>query len=58
MNYDRLKSMNLYYLPPSPPCRAVMLLGRILDLEFNLKSVNILEKEHLKKDFIEVKFRC
>lgn len=53
--FVRLKSMNLYYLPPSPPCRAVLLLGRILGLEFNLKSVNIQEGEHLKKDFIEVK---
>lgn len=46
--------MNLYYLPPSPPCRAVLLLGRILDIDFNLKTVNILEKEHLKKEFLEV----
>lgn len=46
--------MNLYYLPPSPPCRAVLLLGRILGLDLNLKSVNIQEGEHLKKEFLDV----
>lgn len=50
----RLKSMNLYYLPPSPPCRAVLLLGRILGIDFHLKSVNIQEGEHLKRDFVDV----
>lgn len=49
--------MNLYYLPPSPPCRAVLMLGRILQIDLNLKSVNIQEKEHLKKDFLEVRLR-
>lgn len=53
----RLKSMNLYYLPPSPPCRAVLMLGRILKIDFNLKSINIQEKEHLRKDFLEVRLR-
>lgn len=50
-----LKSMNLFYLPPSPPCRAVLLLVRMLGIEVNLKSMNIMEGEHLKKDFLEVK---
>lgn len=53
----RLKSMNLYYLPPSPPCRAVLMLGRILGVDFNLKTVNIQEGEHMKKDFLEVNIR-
>lgn len=48
--------MNFYYLPPSPPCRGVLLLARILGIDFNLKTLNILEGEHMKKDFLEVKF--
>lgn len=47
--------MNLYYLPPSPPCRAVMILARILGIDLNLKTLNILQGEHMKKDFLEVK---
>lgn len=44
----------LYYLPPSPPCRAVLLLGRMLEIEFDLKTVNVMEGEHLKPDFVQV----
>lgn len=46
----------LYYLPPSPPCRSVLLLGKMLGIEFNLKAVNIMEMEHLKPDFVAVSF--
>ncbi|CAO1421673.1 unnamed protein product [Diamesa hyperborea] len=44
----------LYYLPPSPPCRSVLLLGRILGIEFNLKELNIMEGDHLKQDFLQL----
>lgn len=44
----------LYFLPPSPPCRAVMMLGRMINVNFELKSVNVLEKEQLKPEFVEV----
>lgn len=44
----------LYYLPPSPPCRAVLILGRMLNIEFNLKVLNILEGEQLNTDFINL----
>lgn len=45
----------LYYLPPSPPCRAVLLLGRMLGIDFDLKPVNVLDGEQLKAEFVEVK---
>lgn len=45
----------LYFLPPSPPCRAVMMLGRMINVNFELKPVNVLEKEQLKPEFVEVK---
>lgn len=44
----------LYYLPPSPPCRAVLMLARLLGLEFELKVVNILEGDHMKPEFLQV----
>lgn len=44
----------LYYLPPSPPCRTVLLLGRLLELDFDLRAINILEGEHLKPEFVQV----
>ncbi|KAG5673361.1 hypothetical protein PVAND_003418 [Polypedilum vanderplanki] len=46
--------MNLYYLDVSPPCRTVLLLGKILGLEFNLKTVNIQSKDQLKKEFLDL----
>lgn len=32
------------------------MLSRILEIDVNLKSVNIQEGEHLKQDFIDVRF--
>lgn len=46
--------MNLYYLDVSPPCRSVLILGRILGLEFNLKTVNIQNHDQLKKEFLNL----
>lgn len=45
----------LYYVPQSPPCRAVLLLGRLLNIEFDLRFLDILNGEHLKAEFLEVK---
>lgn len=44
----------LYYIPPSPPCRTVLMLGRLLGIDFDLKPVNISDGEHMKPDFIQV----
>lgn len=46
--------MNLYYLDVSPPCRSVLILGRILGIEFNLKTINIQNGDQLKKEFLEI----
>lgn len=45
----------LYYLPPSPPCRVVLLLGRLLNINFDLRFIDLLKGEHLKPEFVEVK---
>lgn len=44
----------LHYVPPSPPCRAVLLLGRMLNVDFELKQVNLMEGENLKPEFLQV----
>ncbi|PNF22939.1 Glutathione S-transferase D7 [Cryptotermes secundus] len=46
--------MDFYYLPPSPPCRSVLLLAKRLGIEFNLKKVNILTGEQLTPEFIKL----
>lgn len=44
----------LHYLPPSPPCRAVLLLGRLLNIDFDLRLIDLLKGDHMKPEFIEV----
>lgn len=45
----------LYYVPPSPPCRAVLMLGKMLGIDFDLKLLNIQEGEQFKAEFVEVR---
>ncbi|KAM7363370.1 glutathione S transferase D11 isoform 1-T1 [Cochliomyia hominivorax] len=44
----------LYYLPPSPPCRSILLLAKMLDLELDLKVINIMQGEQMKPEFLEM----
>ncbi|KXJ72090.1 hypothetical protein RP20_CCG018984 [Aedes albopictus] len=46
--------MDLYYMPISPPCWSVLLLGRQLDLTFNLKVVDFKAEAHKKEDFLKI----
>ncbi|XP_055712977.1 glutathione S-transferase D7 [Phlebotomus papatasi] len=46
--------VKLFYLPESPPCRTVLLCGRLLNVNFDLKVVNILNGEQLKPEFIQL----
>jgi glutathione S-transferase len=48
-------SIDLYYTIASPPCRSVMLLAKTLGLELNLKKVDLMNKEHLKPEFLKVR---
>lgn len=43
----------LYYAPPSAPCRSVLLLGRMLGIDFDLRPINVMEGDHLKAEFVE-----
>lgn len=44
----------LYYLPQSPPCRSILLLAKMLDIDLDLKVINILEGEQMKAEFLEM----
>jgi glutathione S-transferase len=50
------KLMDLYYLIGSPPCHAVMMTGKMLNINFNLIEVNLMTGDHLKPEFLKVKF--
>lgn len=47
----------LFYYPLSAPCRAVLLLGRLLNIEFELRLVDISKEENLLPEFVKVSFR-
>ncbi|CAH0723657.1 unnamed protein product, partial [Brenthis ino] len=46
--------IKLYYLPPSPPCRSVMMTAKVLGLELDLVLTNILKGEHKTPEFLKM----
>ncbi|XP_053605296.1 glutathione S-transferase 1 isoform X2 [Plodia interpunctella] len=48
------QAIKLYYLPPSPPCRAVMMTARTLGLDLNLVLTNIMEGAHMTPEYIKM----
>lgn len=49
--------IDFYYTPGSPPCRSVLLTAKALGLELNLKTLDLHHGEHMKPEFIKVRFR-
>lgn len=47
-------TIDLYYMPLSPPCRSIQMLAKTLGIELNLKVVDLFAGEHLKPDFLKV----
>ncbi|KOB77419.1 Glutathione S-transferase [Operophtera brumata] len=45
--------IKLYYLPPSPPCRAVMMTAKVLGLELELIVTNIMNGEHMTPEYLK-----
>lgn len=43
-----------YYTLLSPPSRAVLLTGKALGIEFDLKNVDLIKGEHLSDEFKKV----
>lgn len=46
--------IDLYYLPGSAPCRAVLLTAKAVGVELNLKLTNLMAGEHLTPEFLAV----
>lgn len=44
----------LYYNILSPPCRAVLMCGAELGIEFDLKVVDLMNSEHKTSTYMEV----
>ncbi|XP_061705121.1 glutathione S-transferase 1-like [Cydia pomonella] len=46
--------MDLYYTPGSAPCRLVLLVAAALDIQLNLKELNLQAGEHMTTEFLEL----
>ena len=46
--------ITLYYMPESPPCRAVQMLASVIDLPLELKYLNLAQGEHLSGELPSV----
>lgn len=44
----------LYYMTVSPPSRAVLMVAAALDIELELKTINLLAMEHLTPEYLSV----
>lgn len=47
-------TIDLYYMSLSAPCRAVILTAKILGVELNLKTLNLMTGEQMKPEFIKI----
>lgn len=48
--------IDLYSMRLSPPCRAVLMTGRQLNIDLNVKNVDLSEGEQMKPEFLKVLF--
>lgn len=44
----------LYYMQLSGPCRLVMMVGKMVGVEFDLKHLDLMKKEHLTPEFLKL----
>ncbi|RWS03615.1 Glutathione S-transferase 1:-like isoform C, partial [Dinothrombium tinctorium] len=47
-------TIDFYYMIESPPCRAVLMTAKHLQISLNLKSLNLAKGEHLSDQFREI----
>ena len=51
--------IDLYYMVESPPCRTVLMVANRLNIELNLKTLDLSKGEHLNPEFVELNpFHC
>lgn len=46
----------LYYIPISPPVRAVLMTANAVGIDLDLQKVDLFAKEHLNPEFIKVRY--
>jgi hypothetical protein len=47
-------TIDLYYLPASTPCRAVLLTANAVGVQLNLKYLDLFKGEHMTPQFLKV----
>lgn len=47
-------AIDLYYMVESPPCRTVLMVANRLNIELNLKTVDLSKGEHLSPQFVRL----
>uniref|UniRef100_A0A1L8E4W2 glutathione transferase n=1 Tax=Nyssomyia neivai TaxID=330878 RepID=A0A1L8E4W2_9DIPT len=50
-------TIDFYYSEISAPCRSILLLGKALGIEFNLKLLDLMAGEHLKPEFVKINYQ-
>ena len=53
-----MSGIDFYYMPGSPPARAVLSVAKELSITLNLKVINLMLGEHLKPEFTAVSYEC
>ena len=48
--------IDFYMIKFSPPCRAVMMLAKEINVELNNKVVDLSEGQHLAEDYLKVSY--
>lgn len=46
--------IDFYYMPGSPPCRAVEMVANMVGVKLNKHHINLFKGEHLKEDFVKL----
>ncbi|KAF5278594.1 hypothetical protein FQA39_LY00636 [Lamprigera yunnana] len=46
--------IDLYYLPASAPCRAVLLTAKAVGVDLNLKMMDLMKGDHLTSEFLKI----
>lgn len=45
----------LHYVPESPPCRMVLFMGRLLNIEYDLRFVDVTNGDNLTPEYLKVR---
>ena len=47
-------TLTLYSLPASPPCRTVLMVAKLLDIELDVKNVDLFGGEQRTPEYLKV----